>query len=80
MDTAPQKSHDVDMEEDADSVQECTEAEVNDQLGPRSTSGLSDSMGAVSLEVSCVFKTQGVYKGVEYTIGHHPPPNQSEII
>ena len=50
MDRVPQKSADVDMEEDADSVQECTEAEVNDQLGPRSTSGLSDSMGAVSLE------------------------------
>ena len=38
-------------EEEMDDEHDCTESEVDQLLGPRSASGLSDSMGAVSLEV-----------------------------
>ena len=42
-------------EEEMDDEHDCTESEVDQLLGPRSASGLSDSMGAVSLEVGlCV--------------------------
>ena len=41
----------VEMEDDNGSVQECTEEDANDLLGPRSSSGLSDHLQAVSLEV-----------------------------
>ena len=75
MDSDPSKAVDIHMEDDNNSVQECTEYEVDDLLGPRSKSGLSDSLGAVSLEVCFVFKTKGVYKGVEYT---SPPPTDQK--
>ena len=46
-----QSYHEEEMEASDSSLQECSESEVENLLGPRCSSGLSDHLRAVSLEV-----------------------------
>ena len=59
--------------EDDQSVQECTDSEVDVLLGPRSASGLSADLNAVSLEV-------GLSSGGVCIIIYWTPPNHQKSI
>ena len=63
----PHMNVEEEMEDDT-SVQECTDSEVDVLLGPRSASGLSADLNAVSLEVG--LSSGGVCSIIYWT----PPP------
>ena len=69
MDSDPIKELEGVMED----VQECTDSETDVLLGPWSTSGLSDEIGAVSLEVGL---DSG---GVLYKYSPPPPPKNKKL-
>ena len=65
---SPQMNVEEEMEDDT-SMQECTDSEVDVLLGPRSASGLSADLNAVSLEVG--LSSGGVCIIIYWTPPHH---------